>query len=228
MKRRFLIVSPHPDDAELGIGGTIIRQKQESHKVFIVDLTSGEPTPFGTEEKRRRETSRASKVLKLDGRMNLGLENRYLSDSKEARLLLAEKIRLLKPDIVFCPHPDDAHPDHVATSKITEAARFYAKYTNMTLKGKPHYPFHLFYYFCSHLRKVLSFSFLVDISEQFPIKMRAVRCYRSQFLDNSKNKFVFDYIETLNRYLGTLSRVRYAEGIYSKEAIKIEDLNCLL
>ncbi|UCC96247.1 MAG: PIG-L family deacetylase, partial [Candidatus Omnitrophota bacterium] len=76
-----------------------------------------------------------------------------------ARLRLAEQLRVLRPDIIFCPYPVDAHPDHVATTQITEAARFYAKYTKANLKGKPHYAFYLFYFFCTHLRIVPRVSF---------------------------------------------------------------------
>jgi bacillithiol biosynthesis deacetylase BshB1 len=228
MKKRFLIVSPHPDDAELGLGGTILKLKQRGSKVFIVDLTSGEPTPYGTEKKRRKEAQRATEILGVDGRFNLGLENRYLFDTKEARLLLAEKIRLLKPDIIFCPYPQDAHPDHLACTKITEAARFYAKYTKVKLKGKAHYSFYHFYYFCTHLRIIPRVSFLVDISREFSRKMRAIKCYRSQFIENLKNRFIFDYIQVQNRFLGELARSQYAEAIYSKEVIKVNDLSFLL
>lgn len=77
-KRTFLVVAPHPDDAELGLGGTILKLKEQGHDVFLVDLTSGEPTPYGTEEKRRKETDQANKVLNIDKRINLGLPNRYL------------------------------------------------------------------------------------------------------------------------------------------------------
>ncbi|MFQ5952761.1 MAG: PIG-L deacetylase family protein, partial [Candidatus Omnitrophota bacterium] len=101
MKKTFLIVSPHPDDSELGIGGTIIKLKKKGHKVFMVDLTSGEPTPFGSEEKREKETRKSTKLLGVDDRVNLGLENRYLFDCKEARMHLAEKIRKYKPDFIF-------------------------------------------------------------------------------------------------------------------------------
>lgn len=224
MKKKFLFISPHPDDAELAIGGTIIKLKQQGHKVFIIDLTSGEPTPFGSEAKRKKETEKATKILGADKRVNLGLTNRYLFDSKEARLMLAEKVRIFKPDILFCPYPDDAHPDHIAASNISESARFYAKYTKVKLKGKPHYPYYLFYYFCTHLRIVPKISFLVDISGQFKKKEKAIRSYRSQFIDNPKNRFVFDYIESQNRYFGNLVRCKYAEGLYSKETIKLDDL----
>lgn len=228
MKKRFLIVSPHPDDAELGTGGTIIKLTQAGHKVYLVDLTSGEPTPFGTDKRREKETLKSSAILNITARINLGFQNRYLFDSKEARLLLAEKIRLFKPDIIICPYFEDAHPDHIACTKITEGARFYAKYTRIKLRGKPHYPSHLFYFFCSHLRNIPQASFCVDISGQFKEKMKAVKCFRSQFIDNPNNTFVVDYIETLNRYLGTLIQCRYAEALYSKEIFKIKDLTCLL
>ncbi|UCC94550.1 MAG: PIG-L family deacetylase [Candidatus Omnitrophota bacterium] len=228
MKKRFLFVSPHPDDVELGVGGTVIKLKQAGHKVFIVDCTWGEPTPFGTKEKRKRETQRATKILGVDKRANLELENRYLFDTKTARLRLAEQIRMLRPDIIFCPYPLDAHPDHLATTQITEAARFYAKYTKANLKGKPHYAFYLFYFFCTHLRIVPRVSFIVDISQQFKEKMRAIKCYRSQFIDYPKNKFIFDYIETQSAYFGKLIHTRHAEALYCKEAIKIKDFVSLL
>jgi bacillithiol biosynthesis deacetylase BshB1 len=228
MKKRFLIVAPHPDDAELGIGGTMIKLKAQGHKVFMVDLTCGEPTPFGTEKKRAKEASRASRILKVDRRVTLRLENRYLTDTKEARLKLAEQIRLFKPDVLLSPYHQDAHPDHLAASKIIEAARFYAKYTKTSLKGKPHYTYYLFYYFCAHLRAMPKISFLVDVTLEFKRKMKAIGCYRSQFIDNPKGRFVPDYVEAQNRYLGRLIHAQYAEAIYCKEAIRVDDLGSLL
>lgn len=227
-KARFLIVSPHPDDAELGIGGTILKLKAQGHRVYIVDVTNGEPTPYGTVGKRKKETAMASRILKPDGRVNLGLPNRYCFDTKDARLLLAEKIRVFKPDIIFAPSLQDAHPDHVAARRIAEAARFYAKYTKIDLKGKPHYPRYLFYYFCSHSRALPPVSFLVDISAHINNKMRAMRCYRSQFIDNPGNRFIFDYVKDQNKYLGNLIGCKYAEALFSKEMIRINDLACLL
>jgi len=227
-KKRFLFVSPHPDDAELSIGGTIIKLKKKNHKVYIVDMTNGEPTPYGSEEKRKRETLMADRILKIDGRFNLGLENRYLFDDLRSRMLLAEKIRELRPDVLFCPHEADAHPDHTATSKIAEAARFYAKYSKTRMKGKPHYPPCLLYFFPSHLRVFPKVTFMVDISNQFKSKMKACKCYRSQFIDNGKNKFIFDYIESMNKYFGNLVRCQYAEPVYSKEILKLDDLSTLL
>jgi bacillithiol biosynthesis deacetylase BshB1 len=226
--KRFLFVSPHPDDVELGAGGLILKLKQTKHKVFVVDLTTGEPTPFGNEKKREEETKKATKILKIDKRVNLKLENRYLFDSKEARLLLAEKIREFRPHFLFSPYFEDAHPDHIECAKIVESARFYAKYTKINLKGKPHYPFYLFYYFCIHLRIPPKITFLVDVSEQFKEKMRAIKCYASQFINNPKNRFVFDYLKTSNRFLGKLIGVQFAEAFWCKEVIKLNGFSSLL
>ena len=220
VKKRFLVVSPHPDDAELGLGGTILKWKKAGHEVCVVDLTSGEPTPFGTAEKRKEETKAASEILEIDQRVNLDLPNRYLPDGKENRLLLAEQIRLFRPDALFCPFPEDAHPDHTASARLTEGARFYAKYTGLDLKGEPHYPFQLFYYFCLHLRMMPPFSFLIDISNEFDSKIEAVRCYRSQFIDNPNNRFVFEVLEAQNRHFGSLIRKKYAEPLFTREALQ--------
>lgn len=227
-KKRFLFISPHPDDAELGIGGTILKLKKQGHAVFMVDLTNGEPTPCGSIEKRKKETEKSTKILGVDERINLDLPNRYLFDNKKARLLVAETIRKYKPDILFCPYAEDAHPDHIAATKITEAARFYAKYTKADLAGKPHYPFYLFYFFSSHLRVSAQPNFFIDISDCFAKKIKTIKCYRSQFIDNSKNKFVFSYIENINRYWGSLIRKEFAEGLFTKEAVKIDNLQGIL
>jgi bacillithiol biosynthesis deacetylase BshB1 len=222
-KKRFLVVSPHPDDADLGMGGTILSLKEKGHYVAIVDLTSGEPTPYGNEQKRKKETGEATKILGVNKRINLTLPNRYLFDSKEARLLLAGKIRLIRPHIIFCPHHEDAHPDHWTATSITEGARFYAKYTKLSLEGEPWYADYLFHYSCSHLRKIPNMSFLVDISDQYQNKTMAMQCYRSQFIDNPKNRSVFDWVEARDRYFGSLIKKKYAEPFFCKEALGVAD-----
>jgi bacillithiol biosynthesis deacetylase BshB1 len=227
-KTTFLIIAAHPDDAEISLGGTICKLIRQQQRVVIVDLTSGEPTPYGSEDKRRKETARANKVLQITERHNLGLPNRYLFDDKDTRLCVAETIREVRPDFLFCPYPQDAHPDHVATAHIAEAARFYAKLTKTNLRGQPHYPPKCLYYFCTHLKILPPASFFIDISESFKDKMRAIKCYRSQFVDNPKNTRIFDVMETTNHYWGQLNGVSYAEAVYSKEAIMIKDLNTLL
>lgn len=236
MKQKcFLVFAPHPDDAELGMGGTMLLLKERGYRVIIVDLTSGEPTPFGNEEKRKRETEEASSVLGIEERLNLDLPNRYLFDTKDARLLLAEKIRLMQPDALFSPLSEDAHPDHIAANALSIGARFYAKYTKLSLEGDPWYTGRFFYYSCSHLRAMPGhlrdmprYSFLVDTSSHFERKIEAARCYRSQFIDNPKNSAVFDYVRTRDRYFGSLIGTAYAEPFYSSEALSVTDPSVFL
>lgn len=225
---KLLVVSPHPDDAELGLAGVILKAKARGQKVVLVDLTSGEPTPCGSEEKRKKETAAATELLKIDRRINLGLPNRYLFDGREARNLVAEEIRREQPDILLVPYPADAHPDHLAATRIAEAARFYAKFTKVDLKGERCYPPVLLYYICSHLRILPRISFLIDTTQFFEDKLKIIKCYRSQFIDNPANRFVFNYIRARDSYWGSLIGTQYAEAIYSKEAVKISDLATLL
>ncbi len=131
-----LVVAPHPDDAELGMGGAILRFKAEGWRVGVVDLTSGEPTPHGSPEIRAQETAAATKILGLDWRENLGLPNRSLEPTLAARAALAGVFRRLKPRLLFAPYWVDAHPDHQAAVELVEAARFWSKLTKTDLPGR--------------------------------------------------------------------------------------------
>src|SRR5580704_1445330 len=110
----LLVIAPHPDDAELGMGGTILKCKADGLRVGVLDLTDGEPTPFGSREIRKHETDAATKILGLDWRCNLGLPNRSLQPTLDARAHLAGVIRMTRPKWLFAPYWVDAHPDHSA------------------------------------------------------------------------------------------------------------------
>ena len=122
-----LVIMAHPDDAEISVGGTLLALKAAGQKVGVLDLTNGEPTPYGTPEIRASETAKATQILGLDFRGNLGLPNRSLTATLEARGALAGWIRLLKPNLIITQCPEDSHPDHVAASAMVDAARFWAK-----------------------------------------------------------------------------------------------------
>ena len=109
----LLIVATHPDDAEISVGGTILRCKQDGMSVGVVDLTDGEPTPQGTVAIRAAETAAATKVLGLDWRHNLGLPNRSLQNTLESRRALAGVFRLVRPTVILAPYWHDAHPDRI-------------------------------------------------------------------------------------------------------------------
>ena len=222
MKVLCLVVSPHPDDAELGIGGLIAKMTSRGQEVVMVDLTDGEPTPYGDKVRRSREADRAARVLGVKNRINLGFANRCLEDNPESRRALAEEIRVHRPQILLAPHPLDAHPDHSAAAQIASAARFWAKLTKTDFKGSPFWAPLFIQYFCSHLSYQPPASLLVDTTACFPVKMKAMRSYRSQFVDNPANRFVFDYIRIRDAYWGSLIKTGFAEALHCPEAIKID------
>ena len=171
----YLVVAPHPDDAELGVGGTIPLLLAGGARVGVLDLTDGEPTPFGSPEVRRRETEAATAVLGLSWRGNLGLPNRRLEADLDARARLAGALRQTRPRVLFAPYWEDAHPDHVAASALVDAARFWAKLTRTDMPGEPFYPHRILYYFNVHLRLNVKPSFVLDVSAHIEAKMQALR-----------------------------------------------------
>jgi bacillithiol biosynthesis deacetylase BshB1 len=178
-----LVVAPHPDDAELGMAGAMMKFKDDGWRVGVLDLTDGEPTPFGTPEIRAGETAAATAILGLDWRENLGLPNRRLEATLEARAKLAAVFRLQRPRWIFAPYWVDAHPDHVTATELIEAARFWAKLTKTDMPGEPFYPQRIYYYYCVHLRLIPQPAFVLDISPYWERKRAAIECYHSQFLE---------------------------------------------
>jgi bacillithiol biosynthesis deacetylase BshB1 len=177
-----LVIAPHPDDAELGMGGAIVKLLAEGFRVGVLDLTDGEPTPHGSPEIRACETAAATVALGLPWRENLGLPNRSLEATLENRALLAGVIRQQRPKWLFCPYWVDAHPDHVAATELVEAARFWAKLSKTDLPGEPHHPERVYHYYCVHLKLAAQPAFVLDITDQWEQKLASIRCYESQFI----------------------------------------------
>jgi bacillithiol biosynthesis deacetylase BshB1 len=220
----FLVIGPHPDDQELGMGGTIARLIEQGHRVHLVDVTSGEPTPLGSPEIRQRESAAAAKILGV-GRTQVGLVNRQVTHDIPSRHKLAAVIRAHKPAVLFLPYPVDAHPDHVAVTRIGEDARFDAKLTKTDIPGEPWHPRRIIYYFCTHLRLSFQPTFCIDISAQIEKKMSAVMAYESQFVRNQSG--VPEMVKTLNAYFGGRIGVPYAEPFFSHEVIGLGGLDQL-
>ncbi len=225
-----LIVAPHPDDAELGVGGTIVRLIEGGWKVGILDLTSGEPTPLGSLERRGAETAAANAALGSPWRENLGLPNRSLEPSLVFRRALAAVFRRVRPRLLFAPYWEDAHPDHTAATKLVEDARFWSKLSKSDIGGEPFHPARILYYFSVHLRIVERPSVVVDISDQVDTKVKALECYRSQLVENQKpgQPGVIETVCDRTRFWGQLAGVRHAEPFASREPIGLRGLNDLL
>jgi bacillithiol biosynthesis deacetylase BshB1 len=221
----ILVIGPHPDDQELGMGGSIARLVSQGHRVHLVDMTNGEPTPFGTPEKRAKEAAAAAKILGV-GRTLIGLPNRQVVHSIEARHKVAAVIRVHRPDWLFLPFPIDAHPDHVAVTRIGEDARFDAKLTKTDIPGDPFYPKRIIYYYCTHLRMNFQPTFCLDISDQMEKKIAAVVAYESQFVAN--NSPVTEMVRTMNGYFGGRIGTAYAEPFFTYEALGFGGLDQLI
>jgi bacillithiol biosynthesis deacetylase BshB1 len=225
-----LVVAPHPDDAELGMGGAICKMIQQGKRVGIVDLTTGEPTPFGSPEIRASETAKATQALGLTWRYNLGLRNRFLESTLENRHLLAGLFRLTRPRWIFAPYWIDAHPDHVAATELVEASRFWSKLSKSDIPGSPFHPERIFYYFCIHLKIVPQPSFVLEITDQWPAKAASIEAYQSQFVTGRPTEPP-SFVEKLREeaaFWGKSIGARYGEPFASRETVGMKNLESLI
>ena len=203
------------------MGGTIARLVDQGHDVLLVDMTDGEPTPHGDAETRAVESAQAADILGVE-RIQLGLPNRSVEHSLDARHLVAGVIRRHQATVIFAPYFEDAHPDHVATTRIVEDARFDAKLTKIDLPGEPIYPTWFFYYYCTHLRHVPNPSFLVDIESGWERKRASILAYESQFVRPEKNRRIIDWLEAAAVFHGSRIGCSKAEPFFTREPLGLD------
>lgn len=227
MEAIALIVSPHPDDAEIAMGGTIAALIQKGVRVVVADLTNGEPTPHGSVERRERESKVASEILGLTERRLLSLKNREVFDTVENRSVVAGLIREVKPTILFGPYWDDVHPDHVQAAALVESSRFYAKFVKSELPHEPWYPRKHLHFFSTHIKPRFAPSFVYDVSAHLETKMKAVAAYESQFSENQGNRRRLEEIRAEAIYWGHQVGVGAGEPFVCRETIKLATPNAL-
>lgn len=173
-----MVLAAHPDDAEIGCGGTILRLTSAGRRVAIVDATRGEVATRGTPQTREIEARAASAVLGLHARHNLGLRDGALFADEASTIVVVEMIRRLRPRILLAHLAVDVHPDHVAVAELARRAFFHAGLRNVAPDaGEPHRPRLLVRYFGNDTAPP---TFCVDVSEWLERKREAVRCYASQ------------------------------------------------
>jgi LmbE family N-acetylglucosaminyl deacetylase len=162
--------------------------------------------------------------------MNLGLPNRSLEPTLVNRRELAGVFRQVRPRLIFAPYWEDAHPDHTAATKLVEDARFWSKLSRSDIPGVPFHPSRILYYFSVHLRIVERPSLLIDISDQLEAKDQALRCYRSQLVDNQPagKPGVIDSVCDRTRFWGQMAGVKHAEPFASREPVGLTSLDHLL
>jgi len=230
MKLDVLAIAPHPDDAELTCGGTLLKMAEAGYRTGILDLTQGEMGTRGTPEIRAREAARAAKILGVKLRRNLGLPDARLSVCDEFKTTIAEVIREFEPRTVILPYWQGRHPDHYTAATLGYEACFIAGLKNYPLGGEAFRPFKVLY---AAAYAIAAPTFAVDITKQYERRRRAILAYASQFRPAKKEKpskvaIPLDRLEErMNltaRYYGRLIGVAYAEGFVVKEVMQVDDV----
>jgi LmbE family N-acetylglucosaminyl deacetylase len=146
------------------------------------------------------------------------------------RRALAAVFRATRPRLLFAPYWEDAHPDHTAATRLVEEARFWSKLSKSDIPGEPFHPARILYYFSVHLRIVERPSLLLDVSDQLDAKVAALRCYRSQLVENQPvgRPGVIDSVCDRTRFWGQLAGVLHAEPFASREPVALRSLEHLL
>lgn len=230
-----LAVFSHPDDAELTMGGTLLKLKSLGHRTGVLDMTRGEMGTRGTPEIRAKESLEAARVMGLDARLNLERPDGHIEVDEETRRAMVQVLRTRTPKVLFTSHWDDPHPDHAATARIVrEAARFatmrrYDEPAGLAAIKMPAIAHSIY-------SRLTIPSFVVDVSEFAEAKMNAIRAYASQFYSaESKEPLTrisepgfLRQIEDRMRYYGSLIGVDAGEGFYVREALNVEDPFALL
>ncbi len=220
----ILVFAPHPDDAEIGAGGTIARHARLGYRVVVVDLTLGELATNGSPETRAAEARQAARVLGLEARETLGLGDRALEPTPERVRVVAEAVRRWRPSLVLAPHGLDRHPDHAAAYRLVREAVFSAGLARFNAAGEPHRVGVLASYFVNaHPEPDL----VVDVSDLYDLKRAALAAYASQFTppDGTRtamagsaprptplNRGYLEWVELRDRWYGSLAGVALAEG----------------
>lgn len=230
----IIFAAPHPDDLEIGCGGTIARLVEQGYRVGMVHLTNGEPTPRGTQEARLAETRAAADILGVQVCEVLDLPNRELMDTPAARYALATVVRRYRPGILvgITGRTVAASPDHFQAQLITEASRFYAQLTkwNDRFDGTdPHRVDHLVYRPIPSAAEAHHFpaQFVVDISATIETKLEAIRCYKSQF-DGERWERLKHYVLSIAGSEGLRCGYRYGELYALPRPIGVKDMLGLL
>lgn len=239
MKLDILALAAHPDDAELGCGGTLIAHIQAGKKVGVVDLTRGELGTRGTPEQRDQEAAASAQIMGLSVRHNLGLPDGFFQDVQEHQLKVVAAIRAFRPEIVLANALFDRHPDHGKGADIAYTSCFLAglaKVVTVDAQGKPQEPWRpkaLYHYIQSQF---IEPDFVVDISSVWEQKMSAIRAFKSQFYDPSSKEPVtyistpefLRMLESRAIEMGHAIGVKYGEGFCTRRWVGVRSLTDLI
>jgi bacillithiol biosynthesis deacetylase BshB1 len=219
-----LAIGPHPDDIEIGIGGLVAKHVALGHQVGLCDLTAGEMGSNGTVTERLAEADAACDVLGAAWRVNLRLPDRAIGRDADQMRAVASLVRRAQPRVIAVPYWSDRHPDHVAASHLLTEAIFSAGLRRYEAEGDAWKPQSVCYYF---INDSVAPSFVVDVSEHYATKRRALACFVSQFrpvhpdavATRLTSSGFTQLIESRDAHLGALAGVAFAEGIVVKHPV---------
>ncbi len=235
MKADILAIGVHPDDVELGCGGTVAKLVSEGKKIVIVDLTKGELGTRGSEEIRKSEAEKSANILGVLERENLGMEDGFFQNTKENQLKIVQMIRKYQPDIVLANAIDDRHPDHAKAAKLVSDSCFLSGLKKVETQldndnqteWRPKQVYHYIQW------KDIAPDFVVDISAFIDKKIEACLAFESQFYNPESNEPITpiatkDFLESITyraQNLGRLSGVDYAEGFTTEKLIAVKNFD---
>lgn len=239
MQLDILAFGVHPDDIELGCGGTIIASVAQGKKVGIIDLTQGELGTRGTAETRKIEAANAARVLGVVVRENLQMADGFFSNDETHQRKIIKVIRKYKPQIILCNAPEDRHPDHGRSAALVSDAAFLSglrKIETFDAEGslqQAHRPSYIFNYIQD---RFIEPSFVIDISNYHVQKIESVLCYQTQFYNpNLQEPQTYisspQFLETVKAramMLGKRIGVQYAEGFISKKIIGLNSFDAII
>lgn len=227
-KADVIIFGTHPDDAEIGCGGTMIKLADAGYKVVIVDLVRGEMGTRGNADIRAQEAAASSKIIGLHGRENLELPDGNISTTMAAKQKVVQAIRRWQPRAIFVPYWEDRHPDHSNASRLIYEAAFVSGLVRFETGQQPHRPPQLFYYMGWH---EFAPSFIVDITAQAERKLEAIYAFSTQFSADAEHgpptRLTSPTTDWLIRsrmaHLGSQISCKYGEGFLIRGQLEVEN-----
>lgn len=237
LKLDILAIGAHPDDVELGAGGTVVRHVEQGKAVGVLDLTQGELGTRGNAQLRLEEAGKASVLLGVQIRHNLALPDGFFKNDRESQIKIIEQLRRFQPEIVLAPSITDRHPDHGRAAELVSEACFYSGLARIetTWENQPQQAWRpkAVYHFIQD--RYIKPNFVVDISDHMEQKMAAVMAFASQFHDPdsqepsspiSSPEFL-EHVKGRALDFGRLIGATYGEGFTTERAAGIDDLMLL-
>lgn len=230
----ILAIGAHPDDVDLGVGGTLLALADQGYSIAILDLTQGESASRGSVAERMKEADKAADILAVEDRYNAELPDGGLANTTEQQRKLIPFIRALRPMVILTHRAADRHPDHRAAHDLVRDANFFAGVASIATEEGP-YRAPTLYYYNPYFDDATQPDMVMDVSEYFDQKIEALQAYHSQFFNPDyggpdtliSSEGFWDSIRTRAAYWGNRIDSEYGEPLYVDAPIGIDTLPCL-